>query len=78
MIINGKEINMMPGRIYHIDDFSLESMYLKFTRPVLINYIAELEEQDYLERITVATREFVQWGQIAGVFTDNEEILNNH
>lgn len=78
MIINGKEVSMMPSRIYHIDDINLESMYLKFTRPVLINYIADLEEEDYLEMVTVATREFVQWGQLGGVFTDTKEILDNH
>ena len=78
MIINGKEISMMPSRIYHIDDMNLQSMYLKFTRPVLINYIAEIEEEDYLQMVTVATREFVQWGQIGGVFTDTKDILDNH
>lgn len=78
MIINGKEISMMPSRIYHIDDMNLQSMYLKFTRPVLINYIAEIEEEDYLQMVTVATLEFVQWGQIGGVFTDTKDILDNH
>ena len=78
MIINGKEISMMPGRIYHIDDIVLEDMYLKFTRPILINYIVDLEEQDYLDRVTVAKREFAQLGQIAGVFTENKDILNNY
>ena len=73
MIINGKEISMMPSRIYHIDDMNLQSMYLKFTRPVLINYIAEIEEEDYLQMVTVATREFVHWGQIGGVFTDTKD-----
>jgi hypothetical protein len=62
MIINGKEISMMPSRIYHLDDTTIDSMYLKFTRPVLINYIVDLEEEDFLEIVTVAKREFAQWG----------------
>ena len=68
----------MEYHVYHIDDINLQSMYLKFTRPVLINYIAEIEEKDYLQMVTVATREFVQWGQIGGVFTDTKDILDNH
>lgn len=78
MIINNKEISMMPSRIYHVEDINLESMYLKFTRPVLINYIADIEEEDYLDMVTVATREFVQWSQIGGVFTNTKDILDNH
>ena len=62
MIINGKEISMMPSRIYHLDDAIIDSMYLKFTRPILINYIVDLEEEDFLEMVTVAKREFAQWG----------------
>lgn len=78
MIINGKEISMMPSRIYHLDDAIIDSMYLKFTRPILINYIVDLEEEDFLEMVTVAKREFAQWGQLGGVFTDTQDILDNH
>jgi len=62
VIINGKEISMFPNRIYHLDDVDLKNMYLKFTRPVLINYIADLEEEDYLEKVTIAKRELLQMG----------------
>lgn len=78
MIINDREISMFPGRIYHLDDIDLKSMYLKFTRPVLINYIADLEEEDYLEKVTIAKRELAQMGQLHGIFTETQDILDNH
>jgi hypothetical protein len=45
---------MMPGRVYHLDDENIQSIYLKYTRPILINYIAQLEEVDNLNNITLA------------------------
>jgi hypothetical protein len=62
MVINGQEINMFPGRIYHLDNTAIHSMYLKYTRPVLINYTAKLEETDYLEVTTLAHYELLNMG----------------
>ena len=78
LVINNEEIVMFPGRIYHLDNTKIDSIYLKYTRPVLINYVAEVEETDYLPKITLAKQELTNIGQIGGVFTDNEFILNNY
>lgn len=75
---NEQEINMMPGRVYCLDDISIQHIYLKYTRPVLINYIAQLEEVDNLNSITLAKQEINSIGQISGVFTTTKDILDNH
>ena len=78
MILNGKEIMMMPGRIYRLDDVDVKSLYLKYTRPILINYIADLKEIDNLPKVVISTQELTNWGQLSGLFTNTEKILNNH
>ena len=78
LIIDGKEIMMMPGRVYHLDNTNIKSIYLKYTRPILINYVAEIEETDFLPKITLAKQELTNIGQLAGVFTNNDNILNNY
>ena len=75
---NEQEINMMPGRVYCLDDVNIQHIYLKYTRPVLVNYVAQLEEVDNLNSITLAKQEISNVGQISGVFTTTEDILDNH
>ena len=78
LIIDGQETAMMPGRIYHLDNENIKSIYLKYTRPILINYVALLEEVDNLDNITLAKQGINNLGQVAGVFTTTEDILDNH
>lgn len=78
LVIDGKEIIMFPGRVYHIDKTNIQTMYLKYTRPVLINYIAEVEEVDNIEYLTKSRQSVINLGQLAGVFTTSKNILNNH
>jgi hypothetical protein len=59
---NEQEINMMPGRVYCLDDVNIQHIYLKYTRPVLVNYIAQLEEVDNLNSITLAKQEISNVG----------------
>ena len=74
----GEEINLMPGRVYQLDNVDIKSMYLKYSRPILINYVAEIEEVDHLPKVTIEKQELANWGQISGIFTENENILNYH
>ncbi len=78
LVINGKDIAMLPGRVYHVDNVNIQTIYLKYTRPVLINYIAQVEEVDNIEYLTKSRKSVVNLGQLAGVFTTTNNILNNH
>ena len=76
--INGKEFSMLPGRVYNFKDIDINTLYLKYTRPVLINYTADLEIVDSLKVVTIAKYEISNRGQLNGIFTKNKKILNNH
>jgi hypothetical protein len=53
---------MLPGRVYHIDNVNIQTIYLKYTRPVLINYIAQVEEVDNIEYLTKSRKTVVNLG----------------
>ena len=77
LIANGtKEITVMPGKIYNLEDQDINSLHLKYSRPVLINYTCSLEEIDNEDNQTLVKQELMEVGQVAGVFTSNEKIIN--
>lgn len=79
--INGKEIVMMRGRVYNIDDIyeDITSLRLKYTYPLIINYTCEMvqAEDESLGVISSVDTSKI-WGQIQGIFTDSHKILKNY
>lgn len=79
VIINGgQKMYINPGRIYALD-YPITSFSIKCDYPILFNYIAtmgQLEENSYNGQIT-SLKQHTCWGQLNGIFTDNEYILRN-
>ena len=76
IINNEKELTVIPGRTYHLEDQNINSLHLKYSRPVLVNYTCVLEEKDNKKNQILARQEMMNIGQVSGVFTDNEKIIN--
>lgn len=77
--LNGKEISLGANRIYQLKDSEVvTSLYLKYDEPVIVNYTcyvsSEEAEQSIISTITTSN----VWGQLAGVFTTTQRVLNNY
>lgn len=79
VFINQKEVSLGPNKIYQLKDSEqITSLTLKHTEPVIINYSCSVisKEAESTTISTVVTSSI--WGQVAGVFTTTESILNNY
>ena len=82
IIINGREIIILPNRIYRLEDIGLnpsDSIYLKYTSPIIFNYICDtitIKDEEAGEISSEDTSSL--WGQINGIFTESDSILKNY
>lgn len=79
--INGKDIVIMPNRMYKINEIEedVQSIKLKYTQPIIVNYICDLiQVEDKKGGIVSQVDVSRLWGQISGIFTENEKILKNY
>lgn len=77
--VNDKEIIMMPGRVYQVDE-NISSLKLVSTDyPVVLNYTCDLQIKSNVKRKeTSAINNSVVWGQISGVFTETPSVLRSY
>lgn len=81
LIINGKEISMMPNRIYSLENIEEEvvSIKLKYTQPIIINYKSQLVPRiDDTVGVVSSIDSSRIWGQISGIFTGTDRILRSY
>lgn len=77
--VNGKEIIMMPGRIYAADDIISSLSLVSTDYPVVLNYTCNLQISTNTKRKeTSAINNSIVWGQIAGVFTQTPNVLRSY
>lgn len=79
--LNGREIVMMKGRIYSVDNIyeDITSLKLKYTYPMIINYTCEMVQAEDESLGVIASVDTSKiWGQIQGMFTGNHNILKNY
>lgn len=77
--LNGKEISLGANRIYQLKDSEIvSSLYLKHDEPVIVNYTCYVSSKE-AEKSTISTITTTNvWGQLAGVFTTTQKVLNNY
>lgn len=77
--MNGDEVSIGKNRNYCIKNLdNIESIYLKYTIPVLINYTCEVVPVEKISQSAIAVETSRIWGQLRGIFTETAEILNNY
>ncbi len=79
--INGQEIALGPNRVYHIEDLNLtsaDSIYLKYTGAVLLNYTCKVNSIESVSETVSAVVTSSVWNQLEGIFTETTDILNNY
>lgn len=80
LIIGGKEISLGKNKVYYLKDaFSnLDKIYLKYSGPIIINFTCTAVQEEDVSLIVEAIDTSLVWGQLAGVFTSNYDILKNY
>ena len=81
LLINNKEISMMPNRLYALDDLEefVTSIKLKYKQPIIINYTCQLTQREDETVGVVSTIDSSRiWGQVSGIFTGTDKILKSY
>lgn len=77
--INQKEVSLGPNKIYQLKDLEqVTSLTLKHTEPVIINYSCFVRSQEAEKTTVSAVITSSAWGQVAGVFSTTDDILDNY
>ncbi len=77
--INGKEVSLGANRIYQLKDSEIiSSIYLKYNEPVIINYTCYVSSKERETSTISSITTTSTWGQLAGVFTESESVLDNY
>lgn len=74
--INGKEILVQAGRVYQVEGGITELELISAYYPIILNYTTTLQrvQNDTMGIITAVDTSKI-WGQISGIFTQEESIL---
>lgn len=77
--INGRNIIIMPNRMYSVREPIYNLTVVSSTYPIIINYICELTQQEDLSVGVVSAVDASRvWGQISGIFTGTDKILKTY
>ncbi len=77
--LNGKEISLGANRIYQLKDSEVvTNLYLKHDEPVIINYTCYVSSKEAETSTISAITTTSVWGQLAGVFTTTQKVLDNY
>lgn len=81
LVINGQEIQLAENKIYHLDNMELNDLtniHLKYSGAIILNYTCVTATIENPEEVEYGRATVTVWNQIAGMFTDNEDILINY
>lgn len=77
--VNGANVLVAPNKYYAIDETVVSLELISAPYPIIVNYVASLQRvvDDSVKVISQIDVSKV-WGQISGVFTDDESILQRY
>lgn len=81
LVINGQEIQMGENRVYHLDNLhmsSLTDIHMKYSGAIVLNYTCKTSTIENPTEIEYGRATVSVWNQIAGMFTESEDILINY
>ena len=81
LIINGQEIQLSENHVYNLNSVNLTSLtdiHLKYSGAIVLNYECETSTIENLEQVEYGNATVRVWNQIAGIFTDTDNILINY
>lgn len=80
LIIGGKEIALGKNKVYYLKDVfsNLDKIYLKYSGPIIINFTCTAVQEEDISLIVESIDTSLVWGQLAGIFTSNYDILKNY
>jgi hypothetical protein len=56
----------------------LDKIYLKYSGPIIINFTCTAVQEEDISLIVESIDTSLVWGQLAGIFTSNYDILKNY
>ncbi len=79
LTVNSNPVIVAPNRMYSVDAPITSLVLNRSSYPIIINYICELRQEVDEESLTEYARDSSKiWGQISGVFTGTEKILQQY
>lgn len=77
--INGREIIMLPNKIYSLREPVRSLQVTSAVSPIIINYVCETTQQEDLSVGVISAIDASRiWGQVSGVFTGTDGILKTY
>lgn len=77
--VNGKEILVLPNRIYSLREPVTSLEVTSAVTPIIIHYVCELSQQVDLSVGVISAIDTSRiWGQISGIFTGTDEVLKTY
>lgn len=73
--INGRYVMIQPDHIYTLNE-PITELRIEKSQPIIIDYICDMAQvYDDTVKIVSAIDVTREWGQLAGIFTDTDEVL---
>lgn len=73
--INGRYVMVQPDHIYTLNE-PITELRIEKSQPIIIDYICDIAQiHDDTVKVISAIDVVNEWGQLAGVFTDTDEVL---
>lgn len=78
--LDSKQIRLGKNKVYHsTNSFNgLNDIILEYSTPIIFNYIAKVKKVENTEKVVQGIDTTISWGQIAGIFSSNENVLENY
>lgn len=81
LVINGQEIQLAENKVYYLDNMDmndLTNIHLKYSGAIILNYTCRTSMIENPEEVEYGRATVTVWNQIAGMFTESENILINY
>lgn len=75
---SSEERYVNKGHFYHVYNEDYASIKMKYTQPIVINYIAEVYHIEDPTQITQQIDSASAYGQVAGIFTNTSRVLSSY
>lgn len=77
--VNGKEIIVLPNRLYSLREPVTSLEVTSAVSPIIIHYVCELSQQEDLRVGVISAIDTSRiWGQVSGIFTGTDEVLKSY
>ena len=78
--LDSKQIRLGENKVYHLTNSfnGLNDIILEYSAPIIFNYIVKVKKVENTEKVVQGIDTTISWGQIAGIFSSNKNVLENY